>query len=84
MVKPLWEISMTPTNMATWRNLLMQNKNITERFTREFLTIDHFQNDPPCFLNRDHEPIGVKPQINVVVKIEENMNLQITLCWNIS
>jgi hypothetical protein len=34
---------MAPTNVATWRNLLMQKKNITERFTREFLTIDHRQ-----------------------------------------
>jgi hypothetical protein len=27
-VKPLWEISMAPTNMATWSNLLMKNKNL--------------------------------------------------------
>jgi hypothetical protein len=54
--------------------------NAKENILQESFSQSIIENDPPCSLNRDHGPISVKPQINVVIKIEENMSHQITLC----
>jgi hypothetical protein len=72
---------MAPTNTTTWRNLLVQKKNIIEIFTREFFTIDHRQMTLHALQIEIMDQLGVKPQINVAVKIEENMSGWITLCW---
>jgi hypothetical protein len=60
---------MGPTNAATWSSLLMQKKKNTESFYKRVSHNQSLENDPPFSLNRDHGTIGVKPQINVVIKI---------------
>ena len=57
----------------------MQRKILQRDFTRYFLTIDHRQMTLHALQIEIMDQSGVKPQINVVVKIEENMNYQITL-----
>jgi hypothetical protein len=59
----------------------MQKKKITERFYKRVSHNRSSTNDPPCSLNRDHGPIRVLSHRSMAVKIEENMNRQITLCW---
>jgi hypothetical protein len=68
------------TNVASCSNLLMQMKNITYIFTREFLTIDHWKITLHAIQIEILDQSFVKPWINEVVKIKQNMIPQITLC----
>ena len=43
-----------PSQIATLSNLLCKRKE----FTYELLIIDQLAKEPPCSLNRVHEPIG--------------------------
>jgi hypothetical protein len=70
---------MAPNNVTTWRKLLMKKKKITKRVTREFLTINHQQMTLRALSIEIMDQSSVKPWINVVVNIKENMNHQITL-----
>ena len=44
-----------PCKISTWGNILMQKDNY---FTHDFLIINHWENNPPCYLNRDHGRMG--------------------------
>ena len=64
---------MAPANVATWRNLLMQKKNIIERFTRYFLTIDHRKMTLHSLQIDIMDQLSFNPWINVVIKIDDTM-----------
>jgi len=72
---------MALANMTTWSNLLMQKKNITERFKREFITINHQQMALHSLKVDIMDESGAQPLNSVSFKIKENMNCRIILCW---
>jgi hypothetical protein len=76
------EVLFFPTKyQVAWSNLLMQKKNITKRFTREFITINHQQMTLHPLEIEIMDQSSVNPWINVAIKIDENMICGITLFW---
>jgi hypothetical protein len=69
--------------VATWNNLLIEKKKDYKEIYKRVFHNRSSKNDSPCSLNRDHGAIGVKPWINVAVKIKENMNIKSLYAENI-
>jgi hypothetical protein len=74
VVKPLWGNIHNPNQHGHLKI------NAKKDITREFLTINHRQMTLYALYIYIIDQSTVKPHINVVVKIEENMSRQITLC----